>query len=285
MYTDSKMNSDNNSSPCEQRLSRSLSVIHPDSLGSNNFPTPPGIVKISSDSSINNMPYDEECCVDDDLLEASIRERELEDAYDAAYTKNMIEKFPNLVNTQILPPSIPTICIDNSLEYSGNTPTILREKKINLGDGKFEYVKDKHDRLMLSNAWQAITQTENWEFVAQSIDSFMWSRDSRIDIISNKMSQLGYDGHSGCSFGITMRNMQFLAKNGEEEFKKMFDKTDDSEENDSEENDSDRDTEIDPYSDEDAMEYEQRLKYVIKRRKEKKDNELKMKFEYGGHIP
>jgi hypothetical protein len=34
------------------------------------------------------------------------------------------------------------------------------------------------------------------------------------------MEQLGYYGHSGSSFGLTMRTMQYIARNGEEKFKK-----------------------------------------------------------------
>ena len=36
------------------------------------------------------------------------------------------------------------------------------------------------------------------------------------------MADLGYDGHSGSSFGITMRNMQFIALHGLEEHKKIW---------------------------------------------------------------
>lgn len=95
---------------------------------------------------------------------------------------------------------------------------------INLGDGKMDYIQDEHNKLMMTNAWQAITKTNTWDFVTQYIDSFMWSDDPRIDKITEKMCELGYDGHSGSSFGCTMRNMQFLAQKGEEEFKKLFEK-------------------------------------------------------------
>jgi hypothetical protein len=90
---------------------------------------------------------------------------------------------------------------------------------MDLGNGQFEYVQDFWMREMLVNAWQAITITETWDFVREDTDSFMFSRDPRIEIITNKMEKLGYTGHSGASFGCTMRNMQFIAKYGEEKFK------------------------------------------------------------------
>lgn len=97
------------------------------------------------------------------------------------------------------------------------------EKILNkIGNGKMEYIKNEGYKIMLTTAWQAITETNNWDFVSQEIESFMWSNDVKINEISKKIEDLGYNGHSGCSFGITMRNMQFLAQNGEEEFKKKF---------------------------------------------------------------
>jgi hypothetical protein len=61
-----------------------------------------------------------------------------------------------------------------------------------------------------------------WGFIAENIDSFMFSNDLRLDLIHQKMEDLGYIGHSGGSFGITMRYMQYLVQKGEDEFKKLF---------------------------------------------------------------
>ena len=97
------------------------------------------------------------------------------------------------------------------------------QKQEKLIPGKFEYIKDISTKEMLSNAWQAITMTENWNFVKKPIESFSWSNDPRINIISNKMVELGYNEHSGSSFGYTMRAMQYIAQNGEEKYKEMRD--------------------------------------------------------------
>ena len=88
----------------------------------------------------------------------------------------------------------------------------------NIIPGRFEYVNDSWQRDMLINAWQAITVTENWDFVKQPIHSFMWSDDPRVKIIGNKMEELGYTGHSGASFGFTMRTMQYIATHGEKKY-------------------------------------------------------------------
>lgn len=251
----------------------------------------------STNTEFNNKPYDEEVWLEEatseDLEAASNVEREYEDAYDAAFTNLMVEKFPHLTNTNYIsspdsdtkksdvfvfrPPTPPKNNSETSLDsLDRSSDTNSSNNTINIGDGTFEYVSNKWDREMLVNAWQAITQTNTWDFVKQDIDSFMFSRDPRIDIISEKMEELGYSGHSGCSFGCTMRNMQYLAKNGENKFKKMFDGT-----HNSEEVDPDRDIELDPYPGEDAMEYEQRLKQVIKRRVDKAKREKEL-LEYMG---
>jgi hypothetical protein len=98
------------------------------------------------------------------------------------------------------------------------------EFKDRIGNGNFDYISNLWNREMLENAWQAITLTNMWDFVAQDIDSFMFSLDPRLDIIGEKMAEIGYNGHSGISFGRTMRQMQYLARFGEEKFKETFDK-------------------------------------------------------------
>jgi hypothetical protein len=111
-----------------------------------------------------------------------------------------------------------------------------------------------------------------WEFVAQDIETFMFSLDPRLDIIGEKMEEIGYNGHSGISFGCTMRQMQYLVRFGEEKFKEWLTTTHYTEEiyDTAEETETDSDTELNPYKYEDAMEYEQRLKEVIKKRVENK---------------
>jgi len=102
-------------------------------------------------------------------------------------------------------------------------PTLVPERytpaKEEFIPGQFEYIKEDWYRNMLVTAWKAISITETWGFVNNPIDSFMWSNDPRINIIYNKIEELGYKGHSGASFGCTMRAMQYIVKNGEIKFK------------------------------------------------------------------
>jgi hypothetical protein len=90
-------------------------------------------------------------------------------------------------------------------------------------DAEFNTISDEHNRIMLKNAHQAISLTESWDFMRTfGEQSFMFSNSPTVYTIMTKMSQLGYDGHSGCSFGWTMRQMEFLAKNGKQAFLRQF---------------------------------------------------------------
>jgi hypothetical protein len=68
---------------------------------------------------------------------------------------------------------------------------------------------------MIKNGYQAIHVTETANFVKQDIESFQWSDDKRIWVITAKMEELGFTGHSGFSFGWTMRQLQQIFRLGE----------------------------------------------------------------------
>ena len=131
----------------------------------------------------------------------------------------------------LLPPSCRNIMDTNSREqpniihissFPNIEPSVPND---DLVPGQFEYINNNHEREMYVNAWQAITLTENWDFIKSDIESFMWSENPKIDIISSKMSELGYHGHSGSSFGFIMRTMQYIAKIGEKKFKEEYSKS------------------------------------------------------------
>jgi hypothetical protein len=134
-----------------------------------------------------------------------------------------------LVSENILfPPSPPTLDEERSINTGGSQETITTINTVITPEtdtfipGKFEYVKCAHTREMLANAWQAINLTETWDFVRMPTESFMMSRDDRIWVITAKMEELGYYGHSGFSFGWTLRQMQFIAQHGEARFRKTY---------------------------------------------------------------
>jgi hypothetical protein len=232
-----------------------LKVINPDKFTDDDFQIDPGpsILPVYSGNkmSIRNMLYDEEVW----FQEANSQDnKDLERDSDDELYRKILEK--NLKN--VCPPEPPT----NEMIL---TNEMISDKiRVKIGDGKFQYISNLDDRNMLINAWLAITLTNNWDFIAEDIESFMWSNDPRINDILRKMEELGYHGHSGSSFGFVMRNMQYLIQNGENKFIELFEKPYD----DNDYNDDvflDVDPELHPYEHEDVMEYEQRLKEVVNR--------------------
>jgi hypothetical protein len=90
---------------------------------------------------------------------------------------------------------------------------------VDIGNGSFEYIEGFRSDYV--NAYKAVTETNNWEFVKNYSGSFMMGTEREIYQIGEKMESLG-SSHSGMSFAIVMRSMQFLAKNGEEKFKQCI---------------------------------------------------------------
>ena len=134
---------------------------------------------------------------------------------------NIAENIMNQGESQssdVLSQNLPVVPQETEGAYSQIPPLPPTNKFV---PGKFQYIESTHEREMLANAFQAISLTESWDFVKKDIESFMWSNDPTIWVISNKMSDLGYNGHSGFSFGHTMRVMQHIAKYGEESYMKL----------------------------------------------------------------
>jgi hypothetical protein len=135
-------------------------------------------------------------------------------------------------NPELMPPIVPDTIeeVVSAMEYNvisqlppqiNYTETVSYLFNMPLIPGQFNYV-DEPERAMFTNAWQAITLTETWDFIKNFQGSFMISDDANINRISAKMSELGYNGHSGCSFGFTMQTMKYLAIHGEEKFREDY---------------------------------------------------------------
>jgi hypothetical protein len=85
--------------------------------------------------------------------------------------------------------------------------------------GKFLYINDLETRKILVYAWEAITALELWNFMKEDTHSYMFNNEPNVRRIYCKIEQLGYYGHSGASFGWTMRQMQYIAKHGETKYR------------------------------------------------------------------
>lgn len=96
---------------------------------------------------------------------------------------------------------------------ANNTMTTIAE-----GDFKSLKISD-WDREMLEDAYKAVTKANRWSFLKRpdvpGSKGFMfsdWPEMKDIDI------HMEYGGHSGASYGSTMRVMEYIAKNGWESY-------------------------------------------------------------------
>ena len=106
-------------------------------------------------------------------------------------------------------------------------PPSAEDEFIENGDfvkGQFDYIKNNSEKRMLQTAYQAINILELWDYMKQNPgpNGFTFSHDVRVRKIYNKIEELGYQGHSGSSFGCTLRDMQIIAQKGEKEYRKMY---------------------------------------------------------------
>jgi len=72
-----------------------------------------------------------------------------------------------------------------------------------------------NEKDMIQDAINAVTRTEMWDYMAKPTtpgkDGFMFCTDMEMSLINKKIE---YNGHSGASFGWTMRHVEYIAKNG-----------------------------------------------------------------------
>jgi hypothetical protein len=80
---------------------------------------------------------------------------------------------------------------------------------------------DSHSREMVVSAMTAVIRAGLWEYVqTEKIDSFMVGKHESLAKISDAVVEL-YDGHSGASYGCTMRTVEYIAKRGYESYKRL----------------------------------------------------------------
>jgi len=83
----------------------------------------------------------------------------------------------------------------------------------------FSFIPDEHTKRMVCNGYNAVTQLELWVWLStyepEENRGFMFSSHPNISAIIEKMeTSEDPPGHSGSSFGFTMRHLQYIAQNG-----------------------------------------------------------------------
>jgi hypothetical protein len=87
----------------------------------------------------------------------------------------------------------------------------------------FNFIEDERTKLMLSSAYNTISNMEMWQFLKKyELDitkGFIFNINNEINKIQSQIN-INYDDlHSGCSLGFTMQHMNYIAKNGFDNYK------------------------------------------------------------------
>jgi hypothetical protein len=90
----------------------------------------------------------------------------------------------------------------------------------------FSFISDEHTRSLVVNGYKAANQLELWQWLKTfdpSDEGFSWSKHPNISIIGQKMESLpDAPGHSGASFALTIRHLEYIAKNGMHKYKEYM---------------------------------------------------------------
>jgi len=84
--------------------------------------------------------------------------------------------------------------------------------------GDFSFIRDVSSREMAQDVYKAVQAAEAWDLMKEEPEAgkgYMFSSDPRYKVVQDKME---YMGHSGSSYGWTMRQAQFIAQKGWAEY-------------------------------------------------------------------
>lgn len=85
----------------------------------------------------------------------------------------------------------------------------------------FDFVKNADYKPLFINAHRAITNCELWDWLSRynPPNGFMFSNSPELERIYKAISN---DAHSGSSIALTMRTMEYIAKNGYDGYKTQY---------------------------------------------------------------
>ncbi len=86
----------------------------------------------------------------------------------------------------------------------------------------FQCVEDDQEKMYYRSAYNSIMQLELWTYFQRNNRPFMMNRSPEMELLRKRMAQDEINGyHSGSSYALVMRTMEFIAKEGYEKFRQM----------------------------------------------------------------
>ena len=88
----------------------------------------------------------------------------------------------------------------------------------------FSFIKSENSKNCISSAYECIMNNDNNDDIWKSIlefkgESYMFSKDHKINKLMNDIDNFYDGGHSGCSLGWTMRQIESIAHIGFDRYK------------------------------------------------------------------
>lgn len=96
--------------------------------------------------------------------------------------------------------------------------------KLTMAAGDFNSLPlDKFTTQMLTDAYKTVTDLNLWQWLKHSSvpgeKGFVFSDSPQVELISKNLK---FDQHSGASFGLTLRTMEYIAKYGWDAYAKKI---------------------------------------------------------------
>jgi hypothetical protein len=100
---------------------------------------------------------------------------------------------------------------------------------MNLSESDFAFINCSMTKACMINGCWAVDQTKLWDWLknyeVNPKYGFMFASEQEINVIGNMMENNSapyQQSHSGASFGLTMRNLYYIAQNGFEAYKALY---------------------------------------------------------------
>lgn len=89
---------------------------------------------------------------------------------------------------------------------------------------RFDFIQDKLSRMALEDAYDAVDDMKLWDYLGSNIfNSFAYYQGPDMSIHFELLKKADKNNlHSGASYGITMRNIEQIAKNGFDQWKSDY---------------------------------------------------------------
>jgi hypothetical protein len=132
------------------------------------------------------------------------------------------------MNTNTAPDTMSTV-IDNGINASYHNNNLDDDEEYEdyvtappsyICTDNFECVVDEQEKMYYRSAYNSIMQLELWDWVQQNNEPFLLNKSPEMTMLKKRMWQDEINSyHSGASYALVMRQMEFIAKEGYEEFR------------------------------------------------------------------